>query len=91
MSFLNILGWYMDDDDPLPITTPIINNIEGESLPLAPNPLLAIAVSVFVPQPRLVANFVCCSSMQPGYVGGFSTTLSKKFRTDAVIDKHYAV
>ena len=77
MSFPTILKWNMDDDDPLPITTPIINNIEGESLPLAPNPLLAIAVSVFVPQ--------------PGYACGFSTTPSEIFRTTAAIDRHYAV
>ena len=66
-----------DDDDPLPTINPIIINLEGESLPLAPNPLVSIAFSVFVPQ--------------PGYTCGFSATPSKIFRITAAIDKHYAV
>ena len=66
----------MDDDDPLPTNTKIIMNLEGESLPLTPNPLIAIAISVFVPQ--------------TGSVGGFSVTPSRQVQVTANYKGLYA-
>ena len=66
----------MDDDDPLPTDIKRNNRIGGESLPLTPNPLIAIAISVFVPQ--------------PGYVGGFSVTPSRLVQVTANYEGLYA-